>query len=67
VCPANAKVHYNIGKVLGESTAAEHEYRRAIELHPSYEQALNNLANILEKRGSLHEAKRLLVTAIDIR
>ena len=67
VCPDNAKVHYNIGKVSGESTRAEQEYRRALVLNPAYEQALNNLGNLLEKRGDYAEARRLFLRALDIR
>ncbi|KAK6019671.1 tetratricopeptide repeat protein [Ostertagia ostertagi] len=51
VCTQNAKVHYNLGKVLsriGDVNAAEHNYWNAIRLNPNYEHAMNNLANILE-------------------
>lgn len=36
-------------------------------LHPEYDQAMNNLANILKERGDLGEAERLLVEATTIR
>ncbi|CAJ0593677.1 unnamed protein product [Cylicocyclus nassatus] len=67
VCPENAKIHYNLGKVLsktGNVDAAEHNYWNAIRLNPSYEHALNNLANILESKGRSADAEHLLRQAI---
>lgn len=67
VCPNNAKVHYNIGKVLadrGEGAAAEGYYREAIRLYPMYDQALNNLGNLLRERGQLADAEMLLSRAV---
>ncbi len=46
------------------------EYHLAISLHPEYDQAMNNLANILKDRGGeegLREAESLLLKATGIR
>ncbi|XP_064638552.1 protein O-mannosyl-transferase TMTC4-like [Lineus longissimus] len=70
VCPLNAKVHYNIAKThgdLGNVDYAIEKYRRAIELHPKYDQAMNNLANILKEKNELLEAEELLEGAVKIR
>lgn len=51
VCPLNAKVHYNIGKLRaekGQGEIAEKFYREAIRLNPTYDQALNNLGNLIK-------------------
>ncbi|CAJ0593683.1 unnamed protein product [Cylicocyclus nassatus] len=67
VCPENAKIHYNLGKVLGKTgnvEAAEHDYWNAIRLNPEYEHALNNLANILESKGRNVDAEHLLRQAL---
>ncbi|ELU01234.1 hypothetical protein CAPTEDRAFT_123644 [Capitella teleta] len=70
VCPLNAKVHYNIGKIHsdhGNNDYAIAKYRQAIRLHPEYDQAMNNLANILKDQGELVEAESLLLRATAIR
>ncbi|CAJ0953663.1 unnamed protein product, partial [Mesorhabditis belari] len=70
VCSNNAKIHYNLGKILsqrGNSEKAEDEYEMALELNPNYEQAMNNLANIYESQGRFAEASKLLREAIRIR
>lgn len=70
VCPLNAKVHYNVAKVAADRADDElaiAEYKRAIELHPEYEQALNNLANLLREKGQFAEAEVLLRKALTIR
>ncbi|OQR71624.1 transmembrane and TPR repeat-containing protein 4-like [Tropilaelaps mercedesae] len=67
VCPLNAKVHYNIAKVAEDRESAIASYRRALELNPRYEQAMNNLANILKDSNHLQEAKMLLERAVEIR
>ncbi|EGT43238.1 hypothetical protein CAEBREN_04080 [Caenorhabditis brenneri] len=70
VCPMNAKIHYNMGKVLGDSGLmkdAEKNYWNAIKLDPSYEQALNNLGNLLEKSGDSKTAESLLARAVTLR
>jgi len=36
-------------------------------LHSEYDQAMNNLANILKDEGKLHEAESLLRRAVQIR
>ncbi|KAK5986944.1 Transmembrane and tetratricopeptide repeat containing 4, partial [Trichostrongylus colubriformis] len=67
VCTQNAKVHYNLGKVLskiGDVDGAEHNYWNAIRLNPNYEHAMNNLANILEVKGRSEEAEVLLRKAL---
>lgn len=70
VCPLNAKVHYNIAKVAADnnnSDLALIEYKRAIELNPNYEQAMNNLANLLREDKKFREAEILLRKAIHVR
>lgn len=70
VCPLNAKVHYNIAKVAADEKnvfLAMAEYRKAMELNPNYEQAMNNLANILRDEKEFNEAEILLRKALDIR
>lgn len=70
VCPLNAKVHYNIAKVAGDNNnrdLALIEYKRAIQLNPNYEQAMNNLANLLREDKKFEEAEALLRKAISVR
>lgn len=70
VCPLNAKVHYNIAKLNGDSGNTEfaiERYRHAISLNNEYDQAMNNLANILKDRGQLLEAEELLMRAVSLR
>jgi Flp pilus assembly protein TadD len=38
-----------------------------IRLHPRYDQAMNNLANILKDQNELEEARSLLEKAVSIR
>ncbi|GMT34199.1 hypothetical protein PFISCL1PPCAC_25496, partial [Pristionchus fissidentatus] len=69
VCPNNAKIHYNLGKVLadmGASREAEQRYREALRLHPAYESALNNLGNLLEASGRTTDAEEYLAEAIRV-
>ncbi|XP_014681388.1 PREDICTED: transmembrane and TPR repeat-containing protein 4-like [Priapulus caudatus] len=70
VCPLNAKVHYNIAKNTadaGNIAAAIASYREALRLNPRYDQAMNNLANILKDMGREMEAEQLLLRAVEIR
>lgn len=70
VCPGNAKVHYNIGKILsdgGHSNEAELKYREALRLNPNYEQAMNNLANLLKDQGKFVDAEQHLLKATSLR
>lgn len=62
VCPKNAKIYYNLAKLWsdddgggggqGQEGRVVAFYRKAIELWPNYEHALNNLANILKRMPS---------------
>ncbi|XP_062518575.1 protein O-mannosyl-transferase TMTC4-like [Corticium candelabrum] len=69
VCPLNAKVHYNIGKVMsekgGKDDVALAAYREAVRLHPEYDQAWNNLGNLLKDKGETEEAEHCLQNALD--
>ncbi|XP_053403267.1 protein O-mannosyl-transferase TMTC4-like [Mercenaria mercenaria] len=70
VCPGNAKVHYNIGKLHADNGNTEYaitKYRQAIALNPEYDQAMNNLGNILKDKDELFEAEQLLERAVSIR
>ncbi|XP_059490524.1 protein O-mannosyl-transferase TMTC4 [Neocloeon triangulifer] len=70
VCPLNAKVHYNVAKNaadLGDKQLALEEYAAALKLYPEYEQAMNNLGNLLRDGGHLSEAEKLLSQAVNIR
>lgn len=70
VCPLNAKVHYNIGKNAadrGLRQEAIERYRTALTLNPDYDQAMNNLANLLKDSGHLKDAEQLLEKAIKVR
>ncbi|KAI0240289.1 Protein O-mannosyl-transferase TMTC4 [Lamellibrachia satsuma] len=70
VCPLNAKVHYNIAKVYGDAghiKFAMSKYRTAIGLNPNYDQAMNNLANLLKEKGEHVEAESLLRKAVSLR
>lgn len=70
VCPLNAKVHYNVAKDAADNNKkhlALYEYRKAIELNPEYEQAMNNLANLLREDRKFVEAEVLLRRALEVR
>lgn len=70
VCPLNAKVHYNIGKNAadrGDRDTAIARYQIALELNPDYDQAMNNLANLLKDAGQLESAEQWLLKAIRVR
>lgn len=70
VCPMNAKVHYNIAKIAADKNrkdVALAEYQTAIELNPKYEQAMNNLANLLREDKKFKEAELLLRRALEVR
>ncbi|XP_041352924.1 protein O-mannosyl-transferase TMTC4-like [Gigantopelta aegis] len=69
VCPLNAKVHYNIAKLQADNNntdVAIDKYRLAIRLNSEYDQAMNNLANILKDQGQSAEAEELLLRAVQI-
>ena len=61
VCPNNGKIHYNLAKVSTDIYKAEWHYKKAIELWPSYEHALNNLGNLLKNKGQFKEAENYLL------
>ncbi|KAJ8870965.1 hypothetical protein PR048_027267 [Dryococelus australis] len=70
VCPLNAKVHYNVAKNAadaGNKSYAVQEYKIALRLYPEYDQAMNNLANILRDEQRLSEAELLLRRAVELR
>lgn len=69
VCPRNAKVHYNIAKLMADRNdrpAAVHFYEQAIRLHPGYEVAHTNLGNLYREQNRLDLAERHLLRAIEI-
>lgn len=70
VCPLNAKVHYNVAKDAADNNKKQLaliEYKKAIHLNPDYEQAMNNLANILRDDKKFTEAEVLLRRALEVR
>ncbi|KAF6204294.1 hypothetical protein GE061_002634 [Apolygus lucorum] len=67
VCPLNAKVHYNLAKTSFNTSKAINHYREALRLNPEYEQAMNNLANVLRDNGDIRESETLLRRAVMLR
>ncbi|MBI1850379.1 MAG: tetratricopeptide repeat protein [Planctomycetes bacterium] len=66
----SAKAHWHYGLVhqrSGEFTAAEHEYRRALEIYPDYDLARAHLARALRSQGRRDEAIALYRQVIDKR
>ena len=51
---------------LGNSTAAIHAYRRAIQLYPSYGTAHSNLSSALRKQGCLTEALQCIKKGLEL-
>jgi Flp pilus assembly protein TadD len=66
--PKDPNAHVSYGNILCDVRAdlkgAERAYRRALELDPAHTNALNNLANILRRRGELLEAEALYRKAL---
>lgn len=61
--------HYNIGFAygqLGDRREAARHYRRAVELRPSYAQALTNLAVVLTAEGEMQAAFESVARALAI-
>ncbi|XP_066918625.1 protein O-mannosyl-transferase TMTC4-like isoform X2 [Clytia hemisphaerica] len=69
VCPLNAKVHYNIGKVSQDKNELDNAiryYKNAIRLSPEYDQPMNNLGNILKDMKQYKEAEFYLQNAVNV-
>jgi len=49
----------------GDSEAAEHLFRQAIDLEPTMAAALTNLGNLVYRQGELEEARRLYERALE--
>ncbi|VDD93315.1 unnamed protein product [Enterobius vermicularis] len=63
VCPNNAKIYYNLGKLFANSRdwdAAKINYQNAVKLEPNYSFALNNLANVNLQERKFKTAEGLL-------
>ncbi|XP_014360540.2 protein O-mannosyl-transferase TMTC4 [Papilio machaon] len=70
VCPLNAKVRYNVAKVVDarqNASWALSEYQEAIRLYPEYYQAMNNLANLLKNEKKFTEAEFYFKKAISLK
>lgn len=69
--PEDATAHNNMAialEKLGQLGLAEKHYRRAVELHPDFAEALFNLGNLLSQQDSgLQESQRLFIRAIEQR
>lgn len=69
VCPNNAKVYYNIGRLAsqnGNDSIAMNYYKYAIELYPNYDAALMNLGNLYRIQHQLDLAEQLIQKSIEI-
>ena len=66
VCENNAKIHYNMAKIQRDANQAEKYYRKALQLWPNYEHALNNLGNLIKTKGDFQEAEKLFEKALKI-
>ena len=66
ICPKNAKAHYNVAKIANNSETSISHYKKALDLWPSYEHAMNNLGNIYKDQGKFKEAEKLFKKALVI-
>jgi len=69
VTDRNYTAHNNYGVVLEELDdliAAEHHYRKALEIQPEFSAALINLGKVLHRQGELAEARELYERALEI-
>ncbi|CDW53440.1 Transmembrane and TPR repeat-containing protein 4 [Trichuris trichiura] len=69
VCPNNAKIHYNLGKMnakAGRRDEAFKCYKKAIALNGDYDFALNNLAVLFLKARHYVNAEKLLQRAVAV-
>ena len=66
ICPKNAKAHYNVAKIANNSETSISHYKKALDLWPSYEHAMNNLGNIYKDQGKFKEAEKLFQKALVI-
>ncbi|KHJ43258.1 tetratricopeptide repeat protein [Trichuris suis] len=67
VCPNNAKIHYNLGKLnakAGRRDEAFKYYEKAIALNGDYDFALNNLAVLFLNARQYANAEKLLQRAV---
>lgn len=69
VCPNNAKVYYNIGRLAsqnGDDQMAMIYYQYAIKLYPDYDAALMNLGNLYRSLNDLDTAESYIEKSIKI-
>jgi tetratricopeptide (TPR) repeat protein len=69
VTDRNYTAYNNYGVVLEELDdliAAEHHYRKALEIQPEFSAALINLGKVLHRQGELAEARALYERALEI-
>lgn len=69
VCPSNAKVFYNIGRLLsskGDDKTAMKYYQYAIKLYPEYDAALMNLGNLYRLDNDLDAAELYIKKSIEV-
>ena len=58
-----------MAKIQRDPNQAEKYYRKALQLWPNYEHALNNLGNLIKTKGDFQEAEKMFEkrNGVDVR